>query len=58
MIDNDRLCQKIRKLYPDVGECGIDVAADALDDLSPTHSNAPHTHPVTSEKKKGAANVG
>jgi integrase len=27
---------------------------DALDDLSPMHSNAPHMHPVTSEKKKGA----
>jgi hypothetical protein len=28
MIDNDGLCQKIRELYPDVGECGIDVAAE------------------------------
>ena len=27
MIDNNGLCQKIRELYPDVGECGIDVAA-------------------------------
>ena len=25
MIDNNELCQKIRELYPDIGECGIDV---------------------------------
>ena len=25
MIDNARLCEKIRELYPDVGQCGIDV---------------------------------
>jgi hypothetical protein len=25
MIDKDKLCQKIRDLYPDIGECGIDV---------------------------------
>lgn len=28
MIDKDLLCRKIRELYPDVGECGIDVAAE------------------------------
>jgi len=28
MIDKNTLCQKIRELYPDVGECGIDVEAD------------------------------
>jgi hypothetical protein len=27
MIDKRALCEKIRKLYPDVGECGIDVDA-------------------------------
>jgi hypothetical protein len=25
MIDKDELCHKIRDLYPDIGECGIDV---------------------------------
>jgi hypothetical protein len=28
MIDKKELCEKIRKLYPDIGECGIDVEAD------------------------------
>lgn len=25
MIEKDELCQKIRDLYPDIGECSIDV---------------------------------
>ncbi|MEE4604465.1 MAG: hypothetical protein V2J65_24500 [Desulfobacteraceae bacterium] len=25
MIDKDELCQKIREIYPDIGECGIDI---------------------------------
>ncbi len=25
MMNKDKLCQKIRDLYPDIGECGIDV---------------------------------
>jgi hypothetical protein len=25
MIDKKMLCEKIRRLYPDIGECGIDV---------------------------------
>ena len=25
MIDKDELCNKIREIYPDIGECGIDV---------------------------------
>lgn len=25
MIAKDELCEKIRDLYPDIGECGIDV---------------------------------
>ena len=25
MIDREKLCQKIQELYPDIGECGIDV---------------------------------
>jgi len=25
MIDKDRLCEKIQEIYPDIGECGIDV---------------------------------
>jgi hypothetical protein len=28
MIDKNELCEKIRQLYPDVGECGIDVATE------------------------------
>jgi len=31
---------------------------DALDDLSPSHPNAPHMHPATQESEKGAANAG
>jgi len=25
MIDKDQLCRKIRDIYPDIGECGIDI---------------------------------
>lgn len=25
MIDKDELCRKIKDIYPDIGECGIDV---------------------------------
>ncbi len=25
MIDKNELCEKIRELYPDIGECGIDL---------------------------------
>jgi len=25
MIDKNTLCEKIREIYPDIGECGIDV---------------------------------
>ena len=28
MYDKKALCDKIRELYPDVGECGIDVDVD------------------------------
>lgn len=28
MIDKNALCEKIRGIYPDVGECGIDVRAE------------------------------
>lgn len=28
MIDRSALCEKIRSIYPDVGECGIDVKAE------------------------------
>ena len=31
---------------------------DALDDLSPSHPNAPQTHPATEEKKKEASSSG
>jgi hypothetical protein len=26
MIDKDELCKKIRDIYPDIGECGIEIA--------------------------------
>jgi hypothetical protein len=25
MIDKEELCHKIRDIYPDIGECGVDV---------------------------------
>ena len=28
MIDKNTLCEKIKELYPDVGECGIDIQAE------------------------------
>jgi hypothetical protein len=28
MIDKEQLCEKIRVLYPDVGECGIDIKVE------------------------------
>ena len=32
MIDRTELCEKIRSIYPDVGECGIDVDAEYDED--------------------------
>ncbi len=28
MLSKEKLCQKIRELYPDIGECGIDIDVD------------------------------
>lgn len=28
MIDKSQLCAKITELYPDIGECGIDIDVD------------------------------
>ncbi len=28
MYDKDELCRKIKDIYPDIGECGIDVKVD------------------------------
>jgi hypothetical protein len=28
MMDKNKLCEKIRELYPDIGECGIDLKVD------------------------------
>lgn len=28
MIDKNKLCDKIIELYPDIGECGIDINVD------------------------------
>jgi hypothetical protein len=30
MIEKDTLCKKIRELYPDIGECGIDVNVEYI----------------------------
>jgi len=32
MVDKVKLCEKIRELYPDIGECGIDVKAEYDED--------------------------
>ena len=32
MIDKNALCEKIRQLYPDIGECGLDVKAEYDED--------------------------
>ncbi|MDZ7579162.1 MAG: hypothetical protein U5R30_00665 [Deltaproteobacteria bacterium] len=28
MFDKSELCEKIRAIYPDIGECGIDIEVD------------------------------
>jgi hypothetical protein len=28
MYDKKKLCDKIKEIYPDIGECGIDVTVD------------------------------
>jgi len=28
MYNKDQICEKIRKTYPDIGECGIDLNVD------------------------------
>ena len=28
MVDKTELCEKIRQLYPDIGECGIEIMAE------------------------------
>ena len=28
MINNVELCKKIRLIYPDIGECGVDITVD------------------------------
>lgn len=32
MIDKEELCQKIITLYPDIGECGIDIQVEFDED--------------------------
>jgi hypothetical protein len=32
MYDKNELCEKIRALYPDIGECGIDVNVEYDED--------------------------
>ncbi len=35
MYTNDQLCEKIRTLYPDIGECGIDLNVEySLNNIS------------------------
>jgi hypothetical protein len=33
MVDKEALCKKIESIYPDIGECGIDVNVDYNDEL-------------------------
>lgn len=28
MYNNEELCEKIKSIYPDIGECGIDIHVD------------------------------
>jgi len=28
MIDKNELCEKIRSIYPDIGECGLDIMVE------------------------------
>lgn len=28
MVDKKQICEKIKEIYPDIGECGIDVMVD------------------------------
>lgn len=28
MYNKDQICEKIRKIYPDIGECGININVD------------------------------
>jgi hypothetical protein len=28
MVDKAELCEKIKSIYPDIGECGIDIEVD------------------------------
>ena len=28
MLDKETICEKIRSIYPEIGECGIDVTVD------------------------------
>jgi hypothetical protein len=28
MLDKNELCERIRSIYPDIGECGIDITVD------------------------------
>lgn len=30
--DNDKLCKKIKEVFPDIGECGIDMKVDYDDE--------------------------
>ena len=32
MVDKDALCQQIKTIFPDIGECGIDVSVDYDDE--------------------------
>ena len=32
MVDKNELCEKIRAIYPDIGECGIDIDVEYDED--------------------------
>lgn len=36
MVDKAKLCEKIRSIYPDIGECGIDIDVDYDEDKQST----------------------
>ena len=36
MIDKAELCEKIKTIYPDIGECGIDIDVDYDDEKQST----------------------
>jgi hypothetical protein len=36
MVDKAKLCEKIKSIYPDIGECGIDIEVEYDDEKQST----------------------